>query len=131
MSEETGKKERHFNWLLTILISLLVSLASIFVYDRFFVQKIVAVDIKGYIAEQRDLYISGKLEKFVYNGKVPHVLIGIARELYLNEDFVYQQSKEPYGLYPEIKRGVVISSGSGFCRVPQGLFLLFRTSLCP
>ncbi len=63
MSEETGKKERHVNWLQTLLISLLISLASIFVYDRFFVQKIVAVDVKGYIAEQRDLYISGKISE--------------------------------------------------------------------
>ena len=63
MSEETGKKERYFNWLLTLLISLLISLVSIFVYDRFFVQKIVAVDVKGYIAEQRDLYISGKINE--------------------------------------------------------------------
>jgi hypothetical protein len=63
MSEETEKKERYFNWLLTLLISLLMSLASIFVYDRFFVQKIVAVDVKGYIAEQRDLYISGKINE--------------------------------------------------------------------
>jgi hypothetical protein len=61
MSEETGRKERLFNWLLTLLISLLISMASILVYDRFFVQKIVAVDVKGYIAEQRDLYISGKI----------------------------------------------------------------------
>ncbi|MEW6003649.1 MAG: hypothetical protein AB1638_13525 [Nitrospirota bacterium] len=61
MSEERGIKERYFNWLLTLLISLLMSLASILIYDRFFVQKIVAVDVKGYIAEQRDLYISGKI----------------------------------------------------------------------
>jgi hypothetical protein len=63
MSEEIGNKERHFNWPLTLLISLLISLVSIFVYDRFFVQKIVAVDVKGYIAEQRDLYISGKINE--------------------------------------------------------------------
>ncbi|MEW6002789.1 MAG: hypothetical protein AB1638_09125 [Nitrospirota bacterium] len=61
MPEYTGKRERYFNWLLTLLISLLMSLASILIYDRFFVQKIVAVDVKGYISEQRDLYISGKI----------------------------------------------------------------------
>jgi len=60
-NKETGKS--NFNWLITLFISLLVSLASILVYDRFFVQKIVAVDIKGYIAEQRDLYISGKINE--------------------------------------------------------------------
>ncbi|NWF52734.1 MAG: hypothetical protein HXY47_06585 [Nitrospirae bacterium] len=54
MSEATGKQERHFNWLLTLLISLLMSFVSIFVYDRFFVQKIVTVDVKGYTEEQKD-----------------------------------------------------------------------------
>ena len=45
---------------LSLLISLAVSAGSVYVYDRYFAQKIVAVDIKGYIAHQRDLYLSGK-----------------------------------------------------------------------
>lgn len=61
MSEETVKRKIRVQWLITLVISLLISLASIFIYDRFFVQKIVAVDVKGYIAEQRDLYLSGKI----------------------------------------------------------------------
>lgn len=48
-------------WLFTTLVSILMSALSIFVYDRFFTQKVVSLDIKGYIAEQRDLYLSGKI----------------------------------------------------------------------
>ena len=48
-------------WLLTALVSLVVSVLSIFVYDHFFIKKIVSLDIKGYIAEQRDLYLAGKI----------------------------------------------------------------------
>ncbi len=45
---------------LCLLISMVVSAGSVYVYDHYFAQKIVSVDIKGYIAKQRDLYLSGK-----------------------------------------------------------------------
>ena len=45
---------------ISLLVSMLMSAGSVYVYDRFYAQKIVAVDIKGYIATQRDLYLSGK-----------------------------------------------------------------------
>jgi len=47
--------------ILTVLISLIVSAGSIFVYDQFFAQKIIMFDLKGYIATLRDLYIAGKI----------------------------------------------------------------------
>lgn len=61
--EVPSGRGKNFGWLLTVVISLLIAAASIFVYDRFFVQRIVAVDIKGYIAEQRDLYVAGKINE--------------------------------------------------------------------
>ncbi len=45
---------------ISLLVSITVSAGSVYVYDRFYAQKIVAVDIRGYIAAQRDLYLSGK-----------------------------------------------------------------------
>ncbi|WP_246562040.1 hypothetical protein [Geobacter grbiciae] len=36
-------------------------MATITGYDRWYAQKVVAVDIKGYIAQQRDNYLAGKL----------------------------------------------------------------------
>ena len=44
-----------------VALSLAVSLATLYIYDRWYAQKIVAVDIKGYIAQQRDNYLAGKL----------------------------------------------------------------------
>ncbi|MDA8091562.1 MAG: hypothetical protein M0Z61_15245 [Nitrospiraceae bacterium] len=59
-----AKQGKSPGWLVVAAISLLVSITvsagSVDVYDRFYAQKIVAVDIKGYIAAQRDLYLSGK-----------------------------------------------------------------------
>lgn len=48
-------------WLAAALISVAVSVLSIFIYDRFLIKKIVSMDIKGYIAEQRDLYLAGRI----------------------------------------------------------------------
>lgn len=59
--EKVEKEKKKVSWLITVVISILCSVLSIFVYDRFFAQKVVAFDMKGFIAEQRDLYFAGKL----------------------------------------------------------------------
>ena len=50
-----------YRWFLTALVSIAMAALAIFVYDRYFTQKIVSLDIKGFIAEQRDLYLAGKI----------------------------------------------------------------------
>lgn len=50
-------------FLASALICVVVSAGMIAGYDRWFAQKIVALDVKGYIAEQRDLFISGKIDE--------------------------------------------------------------------
>ena len=47
---------------LCLAVSFGASFATIAGYDRWFAQKVVAVDIKGYIAQQRDNYLAGKLD---------------------------------------------------------------------
>ena len=47
---------------LVLGISLASSAASIVIYDRYFATRIVAVDIKGFIAAQRDLFAQGKID---------------------------------------------------------------------
>jgi len=53
-------------WFAVFVLCLLVSVASaassVYVYDRYYALKFVAVDIKGYLAEQRDLYIAHKID---------------------------------------------------------------------
>ena len=44
-----------------VVVSIGASLATVAGYDRWFAQKVVAVDIKGYIAQQRDDYLAGKM----------------------------------------------------------------------
>lgn len=51
-----------FLFLLPYLINALITCVIVFGYDYFLAQKIVAVDIKGFISEQRDLYVTGKID---------------------------------------------------------------------
>ncbi len=44
-----------------VAISLAASMTTLYIYDLWYAQKIVAVDLKGYIAQQRDNYLAGKL----------------------------------------------------------------------
>ena len=46
---------------LCVAISFGASLVAIYGYDRWYAQKIVAVDIKGYIARQRESYLAGTM----------------------------------------------------------------------
>jgi len=58
------KEERTSDWRMiatSALISALLTTGILAAYDCYFAQKIVALDVKGYIAEQRDLYLSGKI----------------------------------------------------------------------
>ncbi|OGQ97132.1 MAG: hypothetical protein A2521_10765 [Deltaproteobacteria bacterium RIFOXYD12_FULL_57_12] len=54
-------------YLLTILIALTVSavtaMTTVAIYDRQFAQKIVALDLKGYIRQQRDRMVAGELDE--------------------------------------------------------------------
>ena len=46
---------------LCLLMSLAASAVTLFAYDRWYAQKIVAVDLKGYITLQRYKYRDGKI----------------------------------------------------------------------
>ena len=64
-SPPPAQSKRHLNVLpmvaLYVAISFGASLTVISGYDRWYAQKIVAVDIKGYIARQRESYLAGKM----------------------------------------------------------------------
>jgi hypothetical protein len=45
----------------SILLNIVITSTGIFLYDYLFATKIVAVDLKGFIARHRDLYTTGKI----------------------------------------------------------------------
>lgn len=46
---------------LVIVVSMMTSVATLAAYDRYVAQKVVAVDVSGFLREQRDLVLAKKL----------------------------------------------------------------------
>ena len=49
------------SYLVTFLMCLAVSAGAIYLYDRYYATKIVSIDIRKYVADQRSLFLDGKL----------------------------------------------------------------------
>jgi hypothetical protein len=45
-----------------LILSIAMSVAAVYVYDRHFAQKVVAVDMKGYLEKQKKLYMEGVID---------------------------------------------------------------------
>lgn len=65
--EKTNNKDNHKDmgliglFVIIVVINLVLTSGLIFLYDRFIAPKIVAVDIKGFVEKQRDLYVARKI----------------------------------------------------------------------
>ena len=46
---------------LVIVVSMMSSIATVAAYDRYVAQKVVAVDVSGFLQEQRDLVLAKKI----------------------------------------------------------------------
>ena len=57
--QESTVKDNHasviglMNWLIIILLMVISSAGSIFIYDRYYAQKLTAFDLQGYLLKQR------------------------------------------------------------------------------
>lgn len=45
-----------------LILSIVMSIATVYVYDRYFAQKVVAIDMKGYMEKQKKLYLKGAID---------------------------------------------------------------------
>jgi hypothetical protein len=78
LSEKHRGGVRH--WLLTALVCLAVSAAAVIAYDRVFAVKVGAVDLKGFISQQRELVLAKEIteEQFKDNvDRFERVVLGI------------------------------------------------------
>ena len=48
-------------WVVTVIISAFLSILSVLVYDRYYATKIVTVDVRGFMEEQKKLYLAGAI----------------------------------------------------------------------
>jgi len=50
------------NVAISLFLSLAVCASALYIYDKYFAQKIVTFDLKGYIAKQGKLYAEGEID---------------------------------------------------------------------
>jgi len=66
MTMETNQKEQVRcgpNYLEIILITMAITLTMIFVYDRYFAQKIYVFGLKGYLRTEKALLMAGEIDE--------------------------------------------------------------------
>ena len=59
--KETPLKKLSVSYLDVIGIALIVAFLSVTVYDHFFASKVVVVDLTGFVKEQKELFIQGRI----------------------------------------------------------------------
>ncbi len=59
--------------LCVVLVSLLISLSTVCLYDRFMAQKVVAVDLQGFLVEQKELYLRGEIDDVALKDRMDHL----------------------------------------------------------
>ena len=61
LEKKSGFKDIIVPLVIIITINITVTLAMLFFYDRYYAQKIVAIDMKGFIEEQRDQFLGKRI----------------------------------------------------------------------
>jgi hypothetical protein len=55
------------------LVSLLTSVGSVWTYDRYHAQKVVAVDLKGFLDAQKEAFIRGAIDEKELERRMDHL----------------------------------------------------------
>ena len=58
---------------LAVAVSLLSSVGSVCLYDRYFAQKVVAVDLKGFVSAQKEAFVRGEIDERELERRLDHL----------------------------------------------------------
>lgn len=93
--------------LIGAMVSLTISVVSIFAYDKLFSQKIVTFDLKGYIAVLRDLYLAKQIDDEELRRRIDHIEQVVKntpkRKIIITSDVILGGDRVE-NLTPEIKK---------------------------
>lgn len=49
------------HWLATVLLSAIISIGCIYLYNNYYAQKVIGVNLTKYVAQQQQLFLQGKI----------------------------------------------------------------------
>jgi hypothetical protein len=90
MDDKEPETGRVWIWilLLMMLISAASSAAGVYVYDRYYAQKVLTIDFKKYLIDRKQLFLSGKISQREYEASVDNIERAIDREIRANRHAV-------------------------------------------
>ena len=89
-------------YLEVVLITLVVAGVSLFIYDRWFVDRVVAFDLKGYLRTQQALLASGEITEAQWRQRLDH-LEQVFREQSPNRTILLKEVVLKNGREPELR----------------------------
>jgi hypothetical protein len=66
--------------ILVIVVSLASSIGTVAAYDRWFAQKVVAVDVSEFLQEQRDLVLAKKITMDDFKANLEHYIAALKNQ---------------------------------------------------
>ena len=97
-----GKQSVRPGYLEVLLIALAVAGVSLFAYDRWFVPRVVAFDLKGYLRTQQALLASGEITEAQWQQRLDR-LEQVFRELPPNRTILLKEVVLKNGREPELR----------------------------
>jgi hypothetical protein len=89
-------------YLEVVLITLVVAGVSLFIYDRWFVDRVVAFDLKGYLRTQQALLASGEITEAQWRQRLDQ-LEQVFREQSPNRTILLKEVVLKNGREPELR----------------------------
>jgi hypothetical protein len=59
--------------ILLLIMNTVVSAVSVYIYDRYFAQKVVVIDIRSYMMDRKNLFLTGKISEKQFTESVDNI----------------------------------------------------------
>jgi hypothetical protein len=59
--------------ILLLIMNTVVSAVSVYIYDRYFAQKVVVIDIRNYMMDRKNMFLTGKISEKQFTESVDNI----------------------------------------------------------
>ncbi len=59
--------------ILLLIMNTVVTAVSVYIYDRYFAQKVVVIDIRSYMMDRKNLFLTGKISEKQFTESVDNI----------------------------------------------------------
>jgi len=59
--------------ILLLIMNTVVTAVSVYIYDRYFAQKVVVIDIRSYMLDRKNMFLTGKISEKQFTESVDNI----------------------------------------------------------